>query len=145
MKFYRYQHTQHLENDPSLHLCEQVELDRPASDEGWDGYWWAWIRDYDGRVVYGEDYLIKAEDVPAAKAGEQVDVYLPGLCGTDSLAGLWYYVREQVGGIDDDAYVAVYEGELIDAVWDGVVFVPNRLVAVYPATELERLAKEEEE
>ena len=144
MYFYRYQYTPNFEFHPSAHLYTKVEVDRPADEEGWAGYWWAWVMDGYGRIDYSEDYLIRAEDVPAAQAGENVDVFVPGLCGAASLAALYSYVEEQVGGIDADAYIAVYEGKLVTTVWDGVVFTPRRLVAVYPAAKLPRLAAEEE-
>lgn len=145
MRFYRYQNTPKPENRPSWHLYSRVVLDRPADEEGWSGYWWAWVIDAaTGRPDYGEDYLVRSEDVTAAQAGEEIDVYLPGLCGTTSLSALHAYVEEQVGGVDSDAYVAVYEGELVTTVWDGVVFAPSRLVEIYPASELPKLAAEEE-
>lgn len=140
MEFYRYQQTSNFKQHPSWHGYGPVVPDCPADADDWEGYWWAWVVDpATQRPVYEEDYLIRAEDVPAARNGQEVDYYLPGLCGTTSLAALHAYVEEQVGGVDGDGYVVVYEGELVTAIWDGVVFAPSRLVAIYPASELPKI------
>lgn len=141
MRFYRYQNTDKFENHPSWDGYRQVEVGEPADEDGWEGYYWAYYLDHNEKPVYNDPILIKARDVENALEGNEVDNYVPGLCGTESLEELYTYVTEQVGGIDKESYVAIYEGEKVTSVWDGVVFKPIKLIAIYPAIELPNLIK----
>jgi hypothetical protein len=126
-----------------------VEPSEPADADGWEGFWWAnraEFVDYDSlRAVDELDFLIRAEDVEKARDGERVDTFVPGVFGCKDASAMLAYI-EQVGGIDDDQFVCLYEGREYPEyeAFDGSVFGPVRLLAAYPAREwLERAERGE--
>jgi hypothetical protein len=133
--FWRLQGTTQLETHPSWHGITEVVLDEPATPD-WPGYWWAEIREPHQRRRW---YLVREQDIEHARAGELVDIYVPGLFGCDHPADLLGYIESQVGGVteEDGLYVALYEGDIVyhDVADDGVVFAPRHIVNVTPAHE----------
>ena len=126
-----------------------VEPSEPADEDGWSGYWWsnrAEFVDYDSlRAVDELDFLIRAEDVEKARGGEAVDIYVAGVFGCKDASTMVAYI-EQVGGVDDDQFVCLYDGDEYPEYEadDGSVFGPRRLLAAYPAKEwLERAERGE--
>jgi hypothetical protein len=148
-KFWRLQNLAEFQSQPSWDSCGTVVPYQPADEDGWEGFWWAnraEFVDYDSlRAVDELDFLIRAEDVEKARAGDQVDIYAPGLFGCEDASAMVAYI-EQVGGIDDDQFVCLYEGREYPEyeAFDGVVFGPIRLLAAYPARDwLERAERGE--
>jgi hypothetical protein len=144
-QLFRYQHTPSLEKGPSLHAYSAARPLEPAKGEGWRGYWWAQGIFTTPHPVTGELremaseelYLIRSSDVKRARRGEEVDLFVPGIYGCLDPYALHDYVERCVGGADDDAYVVVYEGIILDEyhVLDEYadVFQPIRVVRVYNA------------
>ena len=143
-KIFRYQGTPKMEKHPSWHLYGRARPLEPADADGWGGYWWAEV-EFDAISVTGELmtytsdelYLVRAQDVERARAGEEVDLFVPGLFGcTDPLA-LLNYIESNAGGVDDDMFVVIYEGVLLHdydvADESAFVFQPVRVVRVYDA------------
>jgi len=133
--FWRLQGTTQLETHPSWHGIAEVALDEPASPD-WLGYWWAEIRH---PRSCGRWYLVREHDLERARAGEPVDIHVPGLFGCSHPVGLLGYIESQVGGVtaDDELYIVLYEGDLVyhDVADDGIVFAPRCLLDVTPAHE----------
>ena len=149
MKFWRLQNLAELQHEPSWDSYDTVEPSQPADEDGWEGYWWAYrySPSISGnfRPDYSVPFLIRAEDVEKARDGEQVDIYVPGLFGCKRAPDLLAYI-EQIGGVDDDMHVILYEGREYPEYRadDGDVFDPIRLLAIYPAREwLERAERGE--
>jgi hypothetical protein len=141
--FWRLQGTTQLETHPSWDGIAEVLPDEPASPD-WPGYWWAELAD---RRLHGEWFLIREADVERARAGDEVDIFVPGLYGCDCPADLLSYIESQVGGVseDDGLYVALYEGKVQHRLHsdDGIIFTPLRLLEVTPAHEWVRQVRAE--
>jgi hypothetical protein len=149
MKFWRLQSQTVLEYGPSWDGHRLVKPSEPADSDGWDGYWWAnraEFVDYDSlRAVDELDFLIRTEDVEKARGGEAVDIYVPGVFGCPRVGDMTAYIH-QAGGVDNDQFVCLYEGDEYPEYEadDGSVFGPRRLLAAYPAREwLERAERGE--
>jgi len=148
-KFWRLQNLTELQCEPSWNSHAVVVPLQPADKDGWEGYWWAnraEFVDYDRlRTIDNLDFLIRAEDVEKARDGETVDIFVPGIFGCKDASGMIAYIH-QVGGVGDDQFVCLYEGEEYPEyeAFDGTVFGPIRLLAAYPAREwLERAERGE--
>jgi len=148
-KFWRLQNLAEFQSQPSWDSWGTVVPYQPADEDGWSGYWWsnrAEFVDYDSlRAVDELDFLIRAEDVEKARGGEAVDIYVPGVFGCKDASTMVAYI-EQVGGVDDDQFVCLYDGDEYPEYEadDGSVFGPRRLLAAYPAKEwLERAERGE--
>jgi len=144
MKFWRLQNLAELQSEPSWNSHYAVEPSEPADADGWDGYWWAYkyAPSISGNIRpdYSVAFLIRAEDVEKARDEELVDIFVPGLFGCKDVGGMIAYIH-QVGGVDNDLFVCLYEGDEYPEyeAFDGSVFGPLRLLAAYPAREwLER-------
>jgi hypothetical protein len=145
VKIWRYQHSNTLETGPSFCCYSRARPLESADSDGWEGYWWAELiySSPDPRTgelrecVSDELYLVRASDVERARAGHEVDVFVPGLYGCRDPLALHDYVQRCVGGVDDKAFIVVYEGVVCDAyrVADesADVFQPIRVVRVYNA------------
>jgi len=149
MKFWRLQNLDELQCEPSWDNHAMVEPSEPADADGWDGYWWAYRYAHSisckFRPDYSVPYLIRAEDVEKARDGEAIDTFVPGLFGCKRTGDMIAYI-EQVGGVDDDQFVCLYDGDEYPEYEadDGSVFGPRRLLAAYPAKEwLERAERGE--
>jgi hypothetical protein len=144
-KIWRYQNTNTLETEPSFCCYSRARPVAPAGEDGWEGYWWVELvysapdpRTGELREQRSEElYLVRADDVQRARDGHEVDVFVPGLFGCRDPLALHDYVQRCVGGVDDDAYVVVYEGIVCDeyrvADESAEVFIPQRVVRVYNA------------
>jgi hypothetical protein len=148
-QFWRIQNTNNFECGPSWDSYGAVVPCQSADADGWEGYWWANRAepiDIDRvRVVDELDFLVRAEDVENARDGDQVDIYAPGLFGCEDASAMVAYI-DQIGGVDDDQFVCLYEGREYPEyeAFDGVVFGPIRLLAAYPARDwLERAERGE--
>jgi hypothetical protein len=145
VKIWRYQNTDKLETQPSFCCYSKAHPLEPADGDGWDGYWWAELiysapdpRSGELREQRSSElFLVRADDVQRARAGHEVDVFVPGLFGCRDPLALHDYVQRCVGGVDDDAFVVVYEGIVCDeyrvADESADVFEPVRVVRVYNA------------
>jgi len=144
VRVWRYQGTAEFETHPSIDSGGPVKVYEPADKEGWEGYWWACP--IDPWFGYEEDrwVLIREEDVEAAKNGECVEFFAPGLFGCEDPGMLHCYIREQCGGVDDDMYVALYEGYKLYEIMSeaAIAFEPIRLIKVYPAKEWAELEEQ---
>ncbi len=140
MTFWRLQNLAELQREPSWDCQGMVEPSEPADEDGWNGYWWAYkyAPSISGKMRpdYSVEFLIRAEDVEKARDGEQVDIYVPGLFGCKDASAMIAYI-EQVGGVDNDQFICLYEGHECPEyqAFDGFVFEPRRLLAAYPARE----------
>jgi hypothetical protein len=144
MKFWRLQNLAELQLEPSWNSHDVVEPSVPADEDGWDGYWWAYLYtpSISGKMRpdYSVPFLIRAEDVEKAREGDSVDIYVPGVFGCKDASAMIAYIH-QAGGVDNDQFVCLYEGDEYPEYEadDGSVFAPRRLLAAYPASEwLER-------
>jgi hypothetical protein len=148
-KFWRIQNLTEVQTEPSWNSHDMAEPSEPADEDGWDGYWWAYLyaHSISGKIRpdYSVPFLIRAEDVEKARDGEMVDTFVPGVFGCKDAAEMVAYIH-QVGGVDDDQFICLYEGDEYpeyDA-YDGSVFGPSRLLAAFPAREwLERAERGE--
>lgn len=140
-KVWRIQGTSEMENHASWDGYRAVEVVEPAPD--WPGYWWARGLDPWVRQTW---FLIRAEDVERAEAGDEVDTFAPGLYGCDDPAELLAYITSNLGGVTDadGLYVALYEGDVFDRSEDGVVFRPVEILEIWPAAEWVRAHSEDE-
>jgi hypothetical protein len=148
-KFWRLQNLAEFQSQPSWDSYDMVVPYQPADEDGWEGFWWAnraEFVDYDSlRAIDELDFLVRTEDVEKARAGNSVDIFVPGLYGCERATDLVAYI-DQIGGIDDDQFICLYEGHEYPEyqAFDGAVFGPVRLLAVYPAKEwLERAKRGE--
>jgi len=144
VRFWRLQNLAEPQFEPSWDNHVMVEPSEPADADGWDGYWWAYrySPSISGKMRpdYSVAFLIRAEDVEKARDGESVDAFVPGIFGCKDASAMLAYI-EQVGGVDNDQFVCLYEGDEYPEYEadDGSVFGPIRLLAAYPAREwLER-------
>ena len=130
-KVWRIQGTQEMERHPSWDGWRSVDPEEPADPE-WPGYWWATGTDPWTKDTY---FLIRASDLERARSGEEVDTYCAGLYGCTDPSELLLYIKSNIGGVlpDDNLFVALYEGRIIDRSEDGVVFRPVELLQVWPA------------
>jgi hypothetical protein len=139
-KFWRLQNLAESQCEPSWNNYNMVEPSEPADEDGWSGYWWAYryTHSISGkfRPDYSVPYLIRAEDVEKAQDGDQVDTFVPGLFGCKDVSGMLAYI-DQIGGVGEDQFVCLYEGDEYPEyeAFDGSVFGPRRLLAVYSAKE----------
>lgn len=128
MRVFRVQGTDRFECHPSWDGWVPAVPEEPAGE--WPGYRWALVDVAPGHNPWR---LIREEDTERALAGEEVDVFVPGLMGCDDPAELACYVEQNVGGAKG-LFVALYEGDLVERrVGDGVVFLPRKLLAAWPA------------
>jgi hypothetical protein len=145
-KFWRLQNSAEFQSQPSWDGYGIVVPYQPADEDGWEGYWWAnraEIVDCDSlRAVDELDFLVRAENVEKARDGEEVDFYVPGVFGCKDASAMLAYI-EQAGAVDDDQFVCLYEGNEYPEyeAFDGSVFGPVRLLAVYPAREWQERAE----
>jgi hypothetical protein len=149
MKFWRLQNLAELQLEPSWDSHNMVEPSEPADKDGWDGYWWSYqyTTSVSGKLRpdYSLAFLIRAEDVEKARDGEKIDIYVPGVFGCKDASAMVAYI-EQLGWVDDDQFVCLYEGDEYPEYEadDGSVFAPVQLLAAYPAREwLERAERGE--
>jgi hypothetical protein len=145
-KFWRLQNLSEIQLEPSWDSHAMAEPSEPADEDGWDGYWWAYkyAPSISGsfRPDYSLAFLISAEGVAKARDGEAVDTFVPGVFGCKDASAMLAYI-EQAGAVDDDQFVCLYEGNEYPEyeAFDGSVFGPVRLLAVYPAREWQERAE----
>jgi hypothetical protein len=148
-KFWRLQNLAEIQLEPSWDSYDMAEPSEPADSDGWDGYWWAYkyAPSISGKMRpdYSSPFLIRAEDVERAREEEMVDIFVPGIFGCKDASSMVAYI-EQVGGVGDDQFICLYEGDEYPEYEadDGSVFGPRRLLTVYPAKDwLERAERGE--
>ena len=128
-----------------------VELEAPAEPDGWSGYWWAYLLDYEGRADYSCPVLVREADVERAQDGEEVDVYVPGLMGCVDPQSLLWYMRSNCGFETSppkrgEYFVVKYRGKIFPEYRihdeDADVFEPVEVLEVYDAVDFMRMADE---
>jgi len=148
-KFWRLQNLAEFQCEPSWNSHDMAEPSEPADSDGWEGYWWAYLYapSISGRMRpdYSVAFLIRDQDVEKARDGEKVDIFVPGIFGCKDASSMIAYTH-QLGWVDDDQFVCLYEGDEYPEyeAFDGSVFGPTRLLAACPAKEwLERAERGE--
>jgi len=139
MRIWRLQGRPEFEIGPSWYTAGCVEVDAPADEDGWEGYYWAYPIDNETGRVYDLPCLIRAEDV---NSDDWVDIYAPGLMGCRKCCSLWAYMHYNCGYADGlpqrgEQFVVLYEGDILPeyhvADENADVFVPKRIVRVMDA------------
>jgi hypothetical protein len=131
-RIWRVQETPDMERKPCWEGWRSVDPDVPADPE-WPGYWWATGND---PWTKNTSYLIRASDVERARFGENVDTYYPGIHGcADPRALLSYIERNIEKKWLDSAFVALYNGRIVERTEDGIIFEPLELLEVWPAAQ----------